>query len=442
VSESSVFYRRPARWVYPEIVRGEGVSLYDRDGRRYLDGAGGALVVSVGHGVGEIARAAAEQMTRLAYVHGTEFTSEPVERLARELARRAPVDDARLYLVAGGSEATETAIKLARQYQLARGQASRYKVIHRWPSYHGASLGALAVSGRPTLRRPFAPMLPPMPHVPAPYPYRCALRGCGARCSLECARALETTIRAEGPETVAAFIAEPVIGAAAGAVVPPPEYYGIVRETCDRHGLLLIAEEVMSGLGRTGRWFGIEHWPDVRPDVITCGKGLTSGYVPGGALLVRGEIVETVRAAGFPHGFTFSRHPVVAAVALAVLGYLERHGLVERARVVGEHLQRRLQGLADLPTVGQVRGVGLMAAVEIVRDRERRQSFPPDAHAAERIQAEALRRGVVVYASGGQDAGGGDLILLGPPYVIEPAEIDEVVAGLADAINAVTRAAP
>jgi adenosylmethionine-8-amino-7-oxononanoate aminotransferase len=440
MSDSSVFYRRPPRWRFPEIVRGEGVYLYDAEGRRYLDAAGGALVVTVGHGLEEIAEAARAQMARLAYVHGTEFTSPPVEALAGELARRAPVDDARLYLVSGGSEATETAIKLARQFQLALGQARRHKVIHRWPSYHGASLGALAVSGRPQLRASFAPLFIPMPHVPAPYPYRCALAGCGDTCCLACADALDAAIQAEGPETVAAFIAEPVIGASAGAVVPPPGYHERVGEICRRHGVLLIADEVMSGMGRTGRWFATEHWPGVRPDILTCGKGLTSGYVPGGALLVRGEIVDAVRSAeGFAHGFTFSHNPVVAATALAVLAYVERHGLVSRAARLGAHLMKRLEGLLDLPAVGQVRGIGLLTAVEIVKDRLLRASHPAGHHVAERIQREALERGVVVYASGGQDRGAGDLLLLGPPFTISETEIDHAVSVLGDAIGAVTR---
>ncbi|HEU5319623.1 MAG TPA: aminotransferase class III-fold pyridoxal phosphate-dependent enzyme, partial [Methylomirabilota bacterium] len=276
----AVFHRQRPGWEFPVAVRAEGVHVWDRSGRRLLDAAGGALVVTVGHGVPEVATAIAEQAHRLAYVHGTELTSEPLEALATELARRAPVDDARLYLVSGGSEATETAIKLARQYHVARGEPRRFKVVSRWPSYHGCTLGALAVSGRPTLRHDFEPLLLPMPHVPAPYAYRCARPGCGRTCVLDCARALGETLEREGPETVAAFIAEPVIGASAGAVVPPPDYYRIVRETCDRHGVLFIADEVMTGLGRTGRWFGMDHW-GVRPDILTAGKGVTSGYVPG-----------------------------------------------------------------------------------------------------------------------------------------------------------------
>ena len=284
-------------------------------------------------------------------------------------------------------------------------------------------------------------MLTAYPHVPAPYPYRCTLRGCGEVCSLACAEALDALIRAEGPDSVSAFIAEPVVGASAGAVVPPPGYYETVREICDRHGVLFIADEVMSGMGRTGRWFGIEHWPGVRPDIVTCGKGVTSGYVPGGAVLVRGELADAVnRAGGFPHGFTYSHHPVVAAVGLAVLNYVEKHDLVARAEAAGAKLLKRLDGLLDLPAVGEVRGRGLLTAVEIVADRERRESYPGGEKMAERIQHEAMRRGVVVYASGGQDRGQGDLLLLGPPFTISDAEIEEAVGTLGDAISAVTRA--
>ena len=436
---TKVFRRRLAGWTYPEIVRGEGVYLYDREGRRYLDGSSGAIVVTVGHGVPEIAEAIREQAARLAYVHGTEFTSTAMEELATELTPRVPVDDARLFLVSGGSEATETAIKLARQYQLAKGRPGRYKVVFRWPSFHGSTLGALAISGRPTLRTTFAPLLQEMPRIPAPYAYRCALPGCGPACSLECAKALDATIRAEDPDTVAAFIAEPVIGASAGAVVPPADYFKIVREICDRHGVLFIADEVMTGMGRTGKWFGIEHW-GVRPDVLTTGKGLTSGYLPGGAVLVKGEIVETLKAGGgFHHGFTYSHHPVVAAAGVAVTRYVERHGLVERARVQGAYLQERLQRLLDLPAVGDVRGLGLMAAVELVQDRKSKAPYPAAARMAQAIQAEALGRGVNVYASGGQVDGAGDLVMVGPPLVVERDQIDEVVAVLGDAIAAVTR---
>ena len=436
----SVFRRQRPGWEFPVAVRGDGAYIWDEKGRRLLDAAGGAIVVGVGHGVVEIAEAIADQARRIAYVHGSELTSESVERLAVELARLAPVDDARTFLVSGGSEATETAIKLARQYHVARGDRDRFKIVSRWPSYHGASLGALAVSGRPTMRQDFTPLLQDMPHITAPYPYRCTLPGCGTTCTLACAYALDATLRAEDPRTVAAFIAEPVVGASAGAVVPPPDYYAIVQDICDQYGVLFIADEVMTGMGRTGRWFGMEHWPGVRPDILTTGKGVTSGYVPGGAVLASGEVFETVQeGGGFHHGFTYSHHPVVAAAGLAVIRYIERHDLVRKAADTGEYLQRRLRGLGDLPAVGETRGLGLMAAVEIVADRATRAPYPRGERMAQRIQAEALARGVIVYASGGQADGDGDTIMLGPPLAITREQVDEAVSALGDAVAAVTR---
>jgi hypothetical protein len=435
----SVLRRQRPGWEFPKAVRGEGAYIWDEQGRRLLDAAGGAVVVSIGHGVSEIADAIADQARRLGYVHGSELTAEPVERLALELAARVPVEDARLFLVSGGSEATETAIKLARQYQLARGQARRWKIVSRRPSYHGASLGALAISGRPTLRRDFEPMLVDMPAIDAPYPYRCERAGCAATCTLACLEDLEAVLRENGDE-IAAFMAEPVIGASAGAVVPPPGYYDTVRVLCDRYGVLFIADEVMTGMGRTGRWFGMEHWPGVKPDILTTGKGVTSGYVPGGAVLASGRVAEAVQAAGgFHHGFTYSHHPVVAAAGLAVIRYVERHDLIRRAAETGDYMQRRLRGLCDLPAVGDARGLGLMGAVEIVEDRGSRAPYAPTARIAQRVQSEALRRGVIVYASGGQVDGAGDLLMLGPPLTITREQIDEAVDALGDAIAAVTR---
>lgn len=437
--DSQVFRRRLTGWPYPVIDRGEGCYLYDTRGRRYLDGSGGALVVNIGHGVPEIAEAIREQAARVAYVHGTMFASEAMETLAQSIATHAPMEDPLLYLVSGGSEATETAIKLARQIQIQQRQPGRYKIIHRWPGYHGATLGALALSGRPSLRHPFAPMLPPFPYIPAPYPYRCHLRGCGPQCSLECAHALDRAIAEAGSETVAAFIAEPVIGASAGAVVPHPDYYRVVRETCDRHGVLFIADEVMCGMGRTGRWFAIEHW-GVEPDILTLGKGICSGYLPAGGLLVKRELVKLLsRGPGFAHGFTFTHHPVTAAACLAVVRYLEKHQLVPRVRKMGEVLQEKLRTLEALPAVGQVRGIGLMAAVELVQDQATRVPYPSSSGIGGRVQAEAFRRGLIIYPSTGcAEDGTGDLLLVGPPFVIEEDQIEFLVATLRGAIEAAT----
>ena len=315
---SHVFSRVLGRTL-PVVSRAEGALIWDTDGRRYIDGAGGAIVVGIGHGRAEVARAIADQSARVAYAHGTAFTSEPLEGYADALAPLLPMDDARIYPVSGGSEAVETALKLARAYHLARGEPGRHRIIGRRSSYHGNTLGALDASGREPLRRPYDPWLGRATHVSAAYEYRCALpdhpRGCGAALADE----LDAAIVREGPGTVACFIAEPVAGAALGAAVPPDDYWPAVREVCDRHGVLLIADEVMTGFGRTGTWFGSDHW-DLRPDILTAGKGTSSGYWPLGLTACSGAVFETVASAGFTHGFTYSHSVAGAAAGLAVLG--------------------------------------------------------------------------------------------------------------------------
>jgi adenosylmethionine-8-amino-7-oxononanoate aminotransferase len=419
-----------------------GIYIIDLQGRRYLDASGGAAVSCLGHAHPDVLAAMHAQIDKLAYAHTSFFTSEVSEALADHLVERAPEGLDHVYFVSGGSEAMEAALKLARQYFVEIGEAERTIFVARRQSYHGNTLGALAVGGNEWRRRQFAPLLMDVGRVSPCYEYR-------DRAAAESQDAYTQRLLAEleqkfeelGPERVIAFIAEPVVGASAGGVVPPPGYYQTVREICDRHGVLFIADEVMSGVGRTGRWFGIEHWPGVSPDIITCGKGVTSGYIPGGAVLARGRLADEVNGRGaFPHGFTYSHHPVVAAVGLAVLRYVERHGLVAKAEAAGVHLMKRLGGLLDLPAVGEVRGLGLLTAVEIVADRKTRASYPSSEATAERIQAEAMRRGVVVYASGGQDQGAGDLLLVGPPFMITNDQIDETVSTLGDAIAAVTRA--
>lgn len=433
-----VFYRRLGH-DYPVVARGEGVYLYDVEGRRYLDACGGALVVNVGHGVVEIVEALAGQARRVAFAHGTQFTSEALETYAVELGAVAPLDDPRLYLVSGGSEATETAMKLARQVCLARGEPGRYKIIARWGAYHGATLGALAASGRAALRQPYAPLLVDLPHIPPCYCYRCPFDRDPSTCALACAEALEEEILRQGPETVAAFIAEPVVGATLCAAVPPPGYWPRIREICDRYGLLLIADEVMTGMGRTGRWFAVEHW-GVRPDILVTAKGASGGYWPLGVVLARGELVEQI-AHGlgyFAHGFTHANSVLGATVGLAVLRYLQAHGLVSASARMGRVLLDKLGSLCDLPAVGDVRGLGLMAGVELVADRQTKRPFPRSEKVAERVQAAALARGLNVYYGTGMAGGlNGDAILLGPPFIITERQIDELVAALRAAIEEV-----
>jgi len=431
-------FARSSRADLPVAVSGTGAEIVDAAGRRYLDGSGGAIVVGIGHGVTEVVDAIAEQARRIAYVHGTAFASESVERYADELAAVLPLDDARVYPVSGGSEAVETALKMARAYHLSRGE-DRHVVVSRRGSYHGNTRGALDASGRPGLRAPYLPWLGAGRHTSTPYEYRCPFPdthpvGCGARHGTE----LEHTILTAGPERVAAFIAEPVAGAALGACVPPDDYWPAVVEVCRRYGVLLIADEVMTGFGRTGRWFACEHW-GVRPDIVVGAKGASSGYWPLGFAASTGAVHDTIAAAGFTHGFTHSHHPVGAAAGLAVLRVLRGRGLVHAAERQGARLDAALRAeLAGHPAVGDIRGIGMLRAVEFVVDREARTPFPRAQRVAERIVAACADEGALVYSStGGANGTDGDLILFGPPLVIADSQVDDLVLRCGKAIRAV-----
>jgi adenosylmethionine-8-amino-7-oxononanoate aminotransferase len=433
-------FRRNLSGRPPVAVRGEGVWITDAEGNRYLDGSGGAIVVGIGHGHAEVAAAMSEQASRLAYAHGTAFTTESVEAYADELAPLLPVDDARIYPVSGGSEAVETALKLARAYHLARGEPDRHHVIARWGSYHGNTLGALDASGRGPLRAPYTPWLGRVEHVPAVYEYRCELPTHPNECGAAHAQELDRTITELGAERVAAFIAEPISGATLGAVVPPDDYWPAIRDVCDRHGVLLIADEVMTGFGRTGAWFGLDHW-NVRADILVAGKGAASGYVPFGVCAAGGEIFETVRGAGgFIHGFTYSHHAVGAAAARVVLRTLRNDDLVEASRTKGEHLKKVLDdAIGEHPLVGDVRGRGLMIGIELVQDRRTKEPFLRKARIAERLTRSALERGLLVYPGfGGVDGERGDLVMVGPPFVITEAEMGDLVDRLVGALGGIS----
>ncbi|HEY7514210.1 MAG TPA: aspartate aminotransferase family protein [Vicinamibacteria bacterium] len=434
---SSFVFHRPLGRELPAIARAEGASLWDTEGKRYLDGAGGAVVVNVGHGRREIAEAMAAQAGAAAYVHGTQFTSDVLEEYARRLAGHAPGDCHRLYLVSGGSEASETAVKLARAYQLAIGQPGRHKVVRRSVSYHGNTLAALGLSGRPNLQAPYRPMLTATPESAAPFCHHCPLGKTYPDCSVACADDLGSTIEREGAGTVAAFLAEPILGASAGAAVPPDGYARRVREICDQNGVLLIADEVMTGFGRTGRFFATE-WGGVAPDLVTCGKGMSGGYAPVGGVLASTKVVEAVaRAGGFTHGFTFSHNPVTAAACRATLDILERERLVERAAAMGEVLGRRLERLRTHPHVGDVRGRGLLWGVELEADVATRRPFARGERKSEAVAAQAFRDGLVTYPSGGcADGTNGDVILLAPPFVVTEDEIEEMAGILERSLSA------
>jgi len=424
---------------YPEAVRGEGCFIFTAGGQRYLDASGGAAVVTIGHGVPEIGRAMAEQATQLAYAHSSQFHTEPAEKLARrvlDLAPREMRDQGRVYFTSGGSEATETALKLARQYWVERGEKKRYRVISRSQSYHGASLGALSVSGNVRRREPFAPMLQEWGHVLPCYCYRCPLGLEYPSCNVDCADELDRLLEGQGSQDVAAFIFEPIVGATLGAVVPPQGYVQRIADICRRHNILLIADEVMSGMGRTGKPFAVEHW-GVSPDMILVGKGIASGYAPLGAVIAAGHIAETIsRGSGtFLHGFTYNAHPVATAAGNAVLDYIERERLFERVEPIGRELYAALETLRKYSVVGDVRGKGLLLAIEIVRDTKTREPFPAEAHMASRIQEDALEAGVMTYPiEGCADGARGDHILVAPPFTITSAMIQMLTAGLGRAL--------
>jgi len=411
----------------PRAARAEGAWVEDDSGKRYLDAAGGALVVNIGHADPGVVRVLWEQAGRVDYVHGTQFTTEVLEVYADELAEVLPLDSPRVYPVSGGSEAVETALKLARAYHLARGEPSRHGIVARWGSYHGNTRGALDASGREPLRRPYEPWLGQALHVPAVYEYRCPMPAHPDACGAAHAEALDRAIAEAGPESVAAFIAEPVAGATLGAAVPPDDYWPAIAEVCRRHGVLLIADEVMTGFGRTGRWFGCDHW-GVRPDILTAGKGASSGYWPLGLCVASGEVHDTVAESGFVHGFTYSHHAVGAAVGRAVLAKLRQRQLVERSRDLGERLLKELTAALDLPHAGDVRGLGAMIGVELVRDRSTKEPFPRADRATERVVAAAKAGGLLLYSSTGcADGKDGDLVMVGPPFTLTDDEADLLV---------------
>ncbi|MFN8517792.1 MAG: aminotransferase class III-fold pyridoxal phosphate-dependent enzyme [Chloroflexota bacterium] len=439
---SARVFRRSASEAPPVAVAASGSTITDADGRTYLDAAGGAIVVNVGHGRASVARVMAEQAARVAYAHGSVFTSDPLERWATALGPHLPMDDAAVYPVSGGSEAIETALKMARAYHASRDDTDRWIVIGRWGSYHGNTLGALDVSGRRPLRRPYEAWLGRFRHVSAAYPYRAGDPGAMAVGTAEDAAAeLERVIVAAGPRTVAAFVAEPIVGATLAAAEPPDGYWDAVATVLRRHGVLLVADEVMTGFGRTGRWFGGDHW-GLRPDLLVAAKGATSGYWPFGFVAAAGPVADALASPGaFVHGFTYSHHPVGAAVAGEVLRILEDEDLVQASEVKGAALRAALEmRLADDPHVGQVRGRGLLVGVELVADRETRHPFPRSARVTERIVAAARDAGVLVYSGTGNANGSdGDQILLGPPFVITDAELERVVDVVAGAIEGVPR---
>jgi adenosylmethionine-8-amino-7-oxononanoate aminotransferase len=432
---------RHSRAQYPVAVAGEGAYLIDSTGKRYLDGSSGAAVSCLGHDDREVIEAIKRQLDTLPYAHTSFFTTEPMEALADELIARAPAGMERVYFVSGGSEAIEAALKLARQYFVEAGEPDRKYVIGRRQSYHGNTLGALAVGGNMWRRQQFQPLLFEVSHVAPCYEYRDrwpdeTVEGYGRRLVAE----LDAEIQRLGPQRVIAFVAEPVVGATLGAVPAVPEYFRLVRELCDRHGILLVLDEVMCGMGRTGSLYACEQ-EGVVPDLVCIAKGLGAGYQPIGATLVQKRIHDAVRAGSgfFQHGHTYIGHAVACAGALAVQKAFVERGLVERVRRLGPGLEARLnERLGAHPHVGNIRGRGFFWGVEFVADRASKRTFVPDDRINARIKAAALERGLMIYPMGGTvDGVNGDHVLIAPPYILTEAQLDELTDKLGAAVETV-----
>ncbi|MGB7284143.1 MAG: aspartate aminotransferase family protein [Candidatus Acidiferrum sp.] len=437
-TDSALFPRRFHKY-FPVAVRGQGSWLFSADGRKFLDAAGSAAVINIGHGVPEIGRAMVEQASRLSFAHTTQFRSAPAEKLAARLLALAPPNfqkGGRVYFTSGGSEATETAIKLVRQYHLEKGQPARYRILSRRQSYHGSTLGAMTISGNVARRAPYQPLLAEWGHIAPCFCYHCPFEKTFPQCHLACADDLDSFLTAKDAASAAAFIFEPVVGATLAAAVPPEGYAARIAEICRKRGILIIADEVMTGVGRTGKPFAVQHW-QIEPDLILTGKGIASGYAPLGAVLVAPNVVEAFEkgSGAFQHGFTYQAHPVATAAGNAVLDYLESHHLFGRVAPASAALRGALASLQFHPHVGDIRGLGLLLGIEFVRDKSTRAPFDPREAIAEKIRAASMEQGVLTYPTQGcVDGVRGDHILLAPPFILAPEESALVAAALKSAL--------
>lgn len=428
--------------VYPVAAYGEGVFIYDEHGNKYLDGSSGAVTASIGHAVPEIVEAVTEQARNISFVYRSQFTSQPAEKLAEKLNDLAFGADDPYYsfFVNSGSEANETALKIAVQYWQEQGMYQKHKIISRWTSYHGITMGALSMSGHTERRKRFAPMLEDYPGISPPYCYRRPTQESCAEFELKCADELDAAIRRTGAEQVAAFIAEPIIGAAGGVIVPSAEYYKRIKEICDHHQVLFIADEVMTGIGRTGKMFAMEHY-GVKPDILTLGKGMSAGYAPIAAALIHDRVLEPIRkgSKAIIGGHTYSANPQSSAAALAVLTFIEKHQLVSRSAKSGEYLVNQLRNMAlTTPIVGDVRGKGLLIGIEFVSHLFTKTPFPKHLNLTRLLVEKSRDKGLLIYpASAGIEGGDGDAIIVSPPLTINKQEMDTLVKLLQESIHEV-----
>ncbi len=439
---SDTLFHRDLNQEYPVMVRGEGIYLIDDQGRRYIDGIAGAGNVILGHGNKRIATAMAKQAETLAYCFSAFYTNQPALELSQRIADLAPGDLNCTYFVSGGSEGIETALKMARQFHLQQGNKQKVRVIGRWRGYHGATLGALSATGMPALREPFSPWLLPFHHISPCYPYRCNFAGCESACNYSCAHELEKAIIQLGPDNVAAFIGEPVVQGGIAGGVPPEEYYGIVRSICDKYNVLYIADEIITGFGRTGKPFAIQHW-DIVPDILVFGKAASAGYCPLSGVIASEKIRDSFRSSNdtFAHVFTYVDSPVAMRVGLTVQEILQEQKIIEHAAETGRYLHELAEDkLSHHPTVGDVRGLGMLLGIELVKDRKTREPFP----AAETIHKHVVKlmfeRGLAASGTGGTvDFKNGDDLRLYPPLITTKDQIDEMLDIVDDSLNEIEK---
>lgn len=432
---SRLFYQTRQR--RPMLDRAEGIYLWDRSGKRYLDGCSGAMVSNIGHSNPRVIDAMRRQLEQSAFGYRLHFENEPAERLAALIGDLCPPGHEKVFFVSGGSEAVESALKLARQYAVASGESARWQVISRTPSYHGSTLGALAVTGYRPLTEPFLPMMRRMPAIPAPRCYLDHDALSDEERGLRYAGMLRDKIIELGPETVLGFVMEPVGGASTGALVAPDSYYGRIREICDEFGVLLIYDEVMSGAGRTGRYLAAEHW-GIKPDIIVLAKGLAAGYAPLGAMVADDRIVERVLdAGGFQHGYTYAGNPLACAAGLAVTREILEQDLMTRATETGAQLKRGLENLMQIyPFIGDVRGKGLLLAFELVADRASMTPLPAALNAYARLVELAYERGLIIYSRRTREGLEGDHFMVCPPLITTAEQVDEIIGLLGESLDA------
>ena len=427
---------------YPVIERAEGIYLYDNEGTRYIDGSGGSSVcTSVGHGVEEIYTAMYEQAKKVSYAPTHAFTGDSILKLAELVVKMAPGDmknNSRVWFSLSGTDSTDDAVRLARQYWTEKGKASKFQVITRWQAFHGNNIAVAGFSGIPARRKLFQPMFIDSPHLPPAYCYRCPFEKTYPECKLLCARALETAIRQQGPENVSAFIAEPMVGAALAAVPAPDGYFQLIREICDKYEVLFIADEVMTGWGRTGKQWGIDHW-GVTPDIVATAKGMTSGYIPIAATIARESIWSVLEKnhSPFKSGHTLNANIISAAAAVTSISYMERNKLTENAASRGKQLIKGLEAIAEKhQIIGRVSGLGLMVGFEFVKDKASKTPFPQATNVSKMMEKAALRLGLVVFpCSGCVDGVDGSMVMLGPPLIITERQTDEMLSILDAAIG-------